>query len=138
MSPGDHPEEDTTAPLNDHFHKVYQQCLGMLNWLVTIGRFDIAFATSSLARFVASPRQGHLDRLKHVFGYLKKWPNHRIRIDAGDPMLIGSEELFQKDLMSEFQSEYPDAVEELDPKLSKPLVPELSITGLVDSDHAHD
>ena len=113
MSPGDHPEDDDTALLNDHYHKIYQQLLGMLNWLVTIGRFDISFATSSLARFVACPRQGHLDRLKHVFGYLKKWPNRRIRIDSGDPMLIGSEEVFQNDLILEFRSDYPDAVEEL-------------------------
>ena len=138
MSPSDHPEEDDTDLLDATQHKVYQQMLGMLNWLVTIGRFDIAFATSSLARFVACPRKGHLDRLKHVFGYLKKWPNRRIRIDSRDPILIGSEEVFQKDLMSEFRSDYPNALEELDPKLPKPFVPEFSITGLVDSDHAHD
>ena len=38
----------------------------------------------------------------------------------------------------ELQSFYPDANEELDKELPKALVPEMAITVLVDSDHAHD
>ena len=53
-------------------------------------------------------------------------------------MLIGSEEVFRKDLISEFRSDYSNVFEKLESKLPKPLVPELSITGMVDLDHAHD
>ena len=50
---GDHPEEDESKVLNDVDHKKFQMLIGMLNWLVNIGRLDIAFATSSLSRFTA-------------------------------------------------------------------------------------
>ena len=67
---GDLPEEDDSKVLNDIDHKKFQMLIGMLNWLVNIGRLDIAFATSSLSRFTACPRQGHLDRANQVFEYL--------------------------------------------------------------------
>ena len=138
MVTSDHPEDDDSPSLSDTEHTHYQMLIRMLNWMVAIGRFDFAFSTSSLARFVAAPRKGHLDRALHVFGYLKKNPNRRIVIDSRDPIFEGSESALTKDLASEFSSVYPDAAEELDPKLPKPLIKELAITGLVDSDHAHD
>ena len=79
MVDGDHPKEDTSELLDDKGHQHYQMVIGMLNWIVCIGRMDVAFATSSLSRFTACPRKGHLDRAYRVFGYLKKyknWKNH--------------------------------------------------------------
>jgi hypothetical protein len=58
MTGGDHPELDDTTILNGDGHKKYQMLIGMLNWIVTIGRLDVCYATSSLARFTARPRQG--------------------------------------------------------------------------------
>ena len=49
---------DTSALLNDDEHWKYQMLLGMLNWVVTIGRFDVAHATLSLSRFSSCPRKG--------------------------------------------------------------------------------
>ena len=134
----DHPEMDTSDPLKPEEHRKFQMLIGMLNWLVSIGRFDVAYAVSLMARFVACPRQGHLKRAIRIFGYLKKYPNKRIRVDSRDPIRSGSEEAWNEDLSLELHSAYPDAQEELDPDLPKPLVPELAITVLVDSDHAHD
>jgi hypothetical protein len=65
---GDHPEMVTSAVLNDDEHRKFQMLIGMLNWIVSIGRFDVAHATSSLARFTSCPRKGHLDRALLVFG----------------------------------------------------------------------
>jgi hypothetical protein len=42
------------------------------------------------------------------------------------------------DLTLELAASYPEAMEELDSNLPKPLVDEMCITALVDSDHAHD
>lgn len=140
MVSGDHPELDDTEQLGDEQHTQYQMLIGMLNWVVTIGRLDIAFAVSSLSRFVACPRKGHLDRALYVFGYLKKFPNRRIRIDSRDPIVVanGAEGHLEIDLSEKFQEQYPDAKEQKDDKLPKPLFDELAITTYVDSDHAHD
>jgi hypothetical protein len=71
---GDHPEMDTSKLLDDEGHKKYQLLIGILVWVVTIGRIDTAHATSSLSRFKACPREGYLYRLFRVLGYLKKGP----------------------------------------------------------------
>jgi hypothetical protein len=72
MTPGDHPELDDSELLGDEQHTEYQMLIGMLNWIVVIGRIDIAFAISSLSHFVTCPRKGHLEWAYYVFGYLKK------------------------------------------------------------------
>ena len=38
--------------LNDEYHAKYQMLIGMLNWIVTLGRLEIDFAVSSLSSFV--------------------------------------------------------------------------------------
>ena len=52
----DHPEEDTSEPLDDKGHQKYHMLIGMLNWIVCIGRVDVAFATASLSCFTACPQ----------------------------------------------------------------------------------
>ena len=47
----DHPEEDISAPLSLLGVHYYQLIIGCLNWVTTLGRMDIACATSSLAHF---------------------------------------------------------------------------------------
>jgi hypothetical protein len=39
---GDHPEMDTSKLLNDEGHRRYQMLIGLLMWVVTIGRIDDA------------------------------------------------------------------------------------------------
>jgi hypothetical protein len=138
MTGGDHPELDDTTILNGDGHKKYQMLIGMLNWIVTIGRLDVCHATSSLARFTACPRQGHLEWAKQVFGYLKKRPNRRIVVNSRDPTFLNCEADFEKDYVSELQEAYPDACEEVGTNVPEPLIDELAITVFVDSDHAHD
>ena len=138
MVEGDHPEEDASEVLDDEGHRTYQMLIGMLTWICCIGRMDVTFAAASLSRFTACPRQGHLDRVLRVFGYLKKHKNRRIIIDSRDPILKGGKDALKKDFTEEFKSFYPDAAEEIDSRCPKPLVDELEVTAFVDSDHAHD
>jgi hypothetical protein len=56
----DHPEDDTTLFLDAYLHQEYQALIEMLQWVVTISRAEICFATSSLSQFFAAPREGHL------------------------------------------------------------------------------
>jgi hypothetical protein len=138
MVDSDHPEEDASEPLNDEGHRHYQMLIGMLNWIVCIGRMDVAFATASLSRFSACPRKGHMDRAMRVFGYLKKYRNRRIVIDSRDPIRVGGKDALDLDFPEMFKEAYPDAAEEIDSKVPEALIDELEITAFVDSDHAHD
>jgi hypothetical protein len=124
--------------MNDDGHRKYQMLMGILVWLVVIGRIDVAHATSSLSRFTACPRKGHLDRVLRVFGYLKKRPNRRIVVDSRDPIYRGGEDALSIDFTKELGTKYPDAVEEIDVNLPEALIDEMEITVFVDSDHAHD
>ena len=65
------PELDDSPLLDEKKHREYQMLIGTLKWIITIGCLDIGFATSSLERFAASPREGHHKRALKVFGYLK-------------------------------------------------------------------
>jgi hypothetical protein len=124
--------------LSDDNHRKFQMLIGMLVWIVTIGRFDVAYATASLSRFTAAPRKGHLDRVLRVFGYLKKRNNRRIMVDSENPGFSGASEMLDYDYSEEFKEQYPDACEEIDAKLPEALIDEMAITVFVDSDHAHD
>jgi len=54
--------------------------IGTLQWLVSLGRFDIFSAVVTLSRFRIDPRVGHLERLKRVYGYVRKFQHGEIRI----------------------------------------------------------
>ena len=76
---GDHPELDTSEYLEEKGIKKYQSLIGILQWLVTLGRLDIATAVMSMSSFRAAPRIGHLDRLKRIFGYVLKMKHSKTR-----------------------------------------------------------
>ena len=53
----DHPELDTSELLDDEWIQKYQSLIGALQWVVSIGRFDIQTAVISLSSFRAAPRR---------------------------------------------------------------------------------
>ena len=81
----DHPELDLTEELDEAGIKQYQSLIGALQWLVTLGRFDILIGVTTMGSFRVSPRQGHLDRLKRIYGYIRKYPDGAIRFRTGIP-----------------------------------------------------
>jgi hypothetical protein len=135
---GDHPKRDTSKLLNDEGHRKYQMLIGMLVWVGTIGKLEVAHATSSLSRFTACPGQGHLERLLRVFGYLKKRPNRMIVVDSREPIYKGGQDALSMDYTEELGDQYPEAHKEIVTNAPSPLVEEMEITVFVDSDHAHD
>lgn len=132
-----HPEMDQSELLDEKGHRLFQMLLGMAQWLVTIGRPDICFATSSLSRFGAAPREYHLKLAKQIFGYLKKFPDKRIAMDSTDIDFSQISKDFEK-LQADFKQDYPWAKEDLDPNFPKPFGRPLQTTILCDADHAHD
>ena len=82
---GDHPELDTSELCDDHQTKQFQTLIGQLQWLISLGHFDIAVHFMSLSRFRAQPTKGHLDRAKRIVGYLLFLPDGAIRFRTGEP-----------------------------------------------------
>ena len=85
LEKGDHPEIDNSEELNEEGIKKYQTMIGCLQWAVSLGRLDIQIAAMTMSRFRVAPRQGHLDRLKRMYGYLKKFSTAATRVRTGDP-----------------------------------------------------
>ena len=93
--------------------------VGSLNWVITLGRFDIQYAVSTMARYNGAPRSGHLKALIRVFGYLKKFDKGRLLIDPTLP----EHENYPYDDLNTWQDLYPDAVEETPPDAPTPKGP---------------
>ena len=86
MAENDHPELNTTDELGPEDIKRYQSLIGAVQWLITLGRFDISVGVATMGSFRAAPRKGHLDRLKRIFlGYIKHYPDGAIRFRTGVP-----------------------------------------------------
>ena len=81
----DHPELDTTEELDATGIKQYQSLIGALQWLVTLGRFDILLGVTTMSGYRVAPRIGHLERLKRMYGYIKRHPDGAIRFRVKIP-----------------------------------------------------
>jgi hypothetical protein len=67
-----HPELDTTPEFDENGIKRYQSLIGALQWLVTLGCFDILIAVTTMSGYRIALREGHLERFKQIIGYVKK------------------------------------------------------------------
>jgi Reverse transcriptase (RNA-dependent DNA polymerase) len=85
LEKGDHPELDTSELLDAEGIKTYQSMIGALQWMVTIGRFEILTAVISLSSFRAAPRVGHLERLNRIYGFLSNMSHAVLRICTEEP-----------------------------------------------------
>jgi hypothetical protein len=67
--------------------KPYRTMIGCLQRAVSLGPIDIPKAVMIMLRFRVAPRKGHLDRLKQMYGCLKKFATGAIRIRVEQPNL---------------------------------------------------
>ena len=63
----------------------FQSVIGACQWMISRCRFDLATAVMSLSRFHHAPRQRHVDRLKHICGYIRKFPHGALRFCTALP-----------------------------------------------------
>jgi hypothetical protein len=130
-----HPELDETALLIPTEISKYKSLLGSGNWLITLGRFDIQYAVSTLSQYSMAPRLGHMEELQRVFGYLQKYPNGKIAIDVSDPPIRTEVSYTSGQQWDEF---YPDASEDIPDDMLEPKGMEARLTVFVDADHARN
>jgi hypothetical protein len=73
MDPKCHPEMDNTPLLPESGIKQFQRIIGVCQWLIVSGRFDLCYAiTSFLSRYSSAPQEDHLAVAHEILGHLRK------------------------------------------------------------------
>ena len=127
------PELDVTPELEPGDASYYQSLIGVLRWMVEMGRLDICCEVSMMSSHVAMPREGHLQQLYHIFAYLKAHHNARIVMDPTYPDIESS--AFDR---RDWKGFYGATKESVPSDAPLPLGNELLIRAYVDADYAGD
>jgi len=125
------PEVDISPTLGPHLTTRFQTALGVLRWIVELGRIDILTEVSMLSAHNALPREGHLEAVYHIFSYLKSHENSCLVFDPAYPNI--DDRRFHVGDWSDF---YPEASDKLPPNMPEPRGLPVDITCFVDADHA--
>ena len=127
------PELDCTGELKADGLQWYQEMIGSLRWAVEIGRVDILLEVSVMSKYLAMPREGHLEQVLHIMGYLKSHKKLRLMFDSSYPGI--DERWFTK---YDWQDFYRDAKEAIPPNMPEARGHCVTISCFVDANHAGD
>lgn len=130
----DHPELDTSPECNATDIVKYQSLIGAMQWAVSLCRYDIHCAIMTMGRFRAAPREGHLERLKHVMGYLRTMPDGAIKFRTEEPdysKMVGLD-------IDWTYSVYGNCKEDIPKDAPKPRGKAVTLTCYVDANLMHD
>jgi hypothetical protein len=61
-----YPSTDLSDILDPECSSFYQHLIGVMRWMVELGRIDIATEVSMLSSYLACPCEGHLENALHV------------------------------------------------------------------------
>ena len=136
MDPKCHPELDTSPLLDEDGTKHFQRIIGVCQWLIVSGRFDLCYSITSLSRFSAGPREGHLEMARQIMGYLRKYPKRGYVVNPEPPHFDSV--YSDVEVKCDFGNQYSYFREELDPRFPDPILKELDLNIFIDADHAHD
>jgi hypothetical protein len=125
------PELDRSKELGSDQATYFTGLISVLSWCIELRWIDIIVEVSLLSRFLACPREGHMQQALHVFSYLKKHARSRMVFDKMEPAIDQSH--FRVVDWSEFFSDAEEAIPQDAPEPRGALV----VTScFVDSDHA--
>jgi hypothetical protein len=110
--------------------------IGILQWMVELGRVDICLEVSMLSSHLALPRRGHMDQVLHIFAYLKVHHNAEIVLDPSDPVI--DENAFAICDWTSSDLGHVQGKEELPGNQPEPRGLGFTIRSKVDADHASD
>ena len=131
-----HPELDVSPELRPKEATYFQSLIGVLRWIVELGRVDICLEVSVMSSHLALPREGHLEQVLHIFSYLRTNHNAEMVFDPSDPC-VDESEFKEKDwASSEFG--HLEGQEEFPPNMPEPRGLGFVISVEVDADHASD
>ena len=75
----DYPELNTTPFLDEEGTEIYQSLIGCGQWNISIRRFDTQSVMMSMSRYRTAPREGYLERVKRIYGYLRRFCHFKLR-----------------------------------------------------------
>ncbi len=136
LSHGYPPEIDISPECGSDDASYFQSLIGVLRWMVELGRVDICIEVSMMSSHLALPRIGHLKEVLHIFAYLKKHHNSEMVFDPTPVDFDRS--LFEKQDWSFSQYGCEELVEELPDGMPEPRGQSMTMRVFVDSDHAGD
>ena len=125
------PELDDSPELDPSLSSYYQSQIGILRWMVELGRVDMMTEVSMLASHLAMPREGHLEAIFHIYAYLKQKYNSRLAFDPTYPSIDMSD--FK---VCDWKQFYGDVAEAMPPNAPEPRGKDVDLRMFVDSDHA--
>ena len=133
LQSGYKPEVDCTAELKADGLQWYQELIGSLRWACELGRVDILYEVATMSKYLAMPREGHLEQVLHIIGYIKQHKKMRLMFDSSYPLV--KESWFKTYDWFEF---YHDAKEAIPPNMPEARGKPVIISCFVDANHAGD
>jgi hypothetical protein len=127
------PEMDVTEELDENDVTYFQELIGVLRWATEIGRVDILLEVSLSSQYQASPREGHLEQVLHVFAFLKKHPKLTLYMSPELPRYDYGDFRTRKE---DFAEIYRDAEELMPHRIPMPRGRSVITTAYVDASHA--
>ena len=129
ITPNYSPEIDSSPELSDVESTYYQSLIGILRWMVEMGRMDIITEVSMLSSYDAMPRVGHLEQVFHIFSYLKIHHNARLMLDPSYPEIDEEDFECEKD----WSIYYGEGTEAIPPNAPKARGREMIVRAFVDA-----
>ena len=120
LSNGYRPELDSSPELGGANGAYYQSLIGILRWVVELGRIDICCELSMMSSHLALPREGNLAQVFHIFVYLKKHHNSVLVFDLSYPDV--NIDTFPNHDWTKF---YGNVKEAMPPDMPEPLIKEV-------------
>ena len=105
------PELDMSPELSPRDAAYYQSLIGVLRWMVKLGRIDICLETSMMSLYIVLSREGHLKQVYYMFSYLKKYHNTELVFDPSELEIEGSMFECQDWASSEFRHVFKEGRE---------------------------
>jgi hypothetical protein len=118
--------------LTEKYATLYASYIGILQWAVELTRVDLTQSVALMSRYRSAPREGHMDAVLHIFGYIKSHDRSRLVLDwqyrdwSNTNWSEGAD-------WKEF---YPDAEEALPPGAPEPLGGDVQLNVFCDAAHA--
>ena len=111
-------ELDVSEELSPSDASYYQSLIGILRWIVELGRVGICLEVSMMSTHLALPRKGHMEQVMQIFGYLKKNHNVELVFDPSDPTI--NEQDFERRDWASSEFRHVEDKEELPPNMLEP------------------
>ena len=130
------PELDVSQELDPQEAAYYMSLIGVLRWIVELGRCDICLEVSMMSSCLALPREGNMEQVLHIFAHLKKYHNAELVYDPSDPVIDESKFEAKDWASSEFG--HIEGKEAVPSNMPEPRGHGFVISAKVDADHATD